>query len=347
MIARRRSLAATIGWLLLGLLAVLGVFLLWPLAPLGAVPRPSPARTPDEARARFAAMLARDTAPLHRGCAGVMLEHGGRTGRVVVLLHGLTNCPLQFQELGLRLYTAGDNVLIPRCPHHGLDDRMTTDLARLTAEELAAYATGAVDLACGLGDTIVIAGLSTSAVAVAWAAEHRPEVARAVLIAPAFAPYRAQRPGAWLATRLLMRMPNVFAWWDGRLKQNLPGPTQCYPRFSTRALGEAYRLGEIVRAAATRVPATAREIVIVTSAADHAVENRFSRALADDWRARGSVVSEYEFPESLHVVHDMIDPVQVGQRIDVTYPVLVALMRAPLAASVSASPGAAPAARTP
>jgi len=47
-----------------------------------------------------------------------------------VLLHGITNCPLQFLALAESLRAGGDNVLVPRVDHHGLTDRMTTDLVR-------------------------------------------------------------------------------------------------------------------------------------------------------------------------------------------------------------------------
>ena len=42
----------------------------------------------------------------------------------------------------------------------------------------------AVDIAAGLGDQVTIAGLSAGGVVAAWAAQHRRDVHRAVLIAP-------------------------------------------------------------------------------------------------------------------------------------------------------------------
>jgi hypothetical protein len=51
------------------------------------------------------------------------------------------------------------------------------------------------------------------------------------------------------------------------------------------------------------------------------------KGLAASWRRHGARVQEFEFPESMHVGHDMIDPKQVGARVEVVYPVLVGLVR--------------------
>jgi hypothetical protein len=40
-------------------------------------------------------------------CADQLLEHGRPTEHVFVLLHGLSNCPAQFGELGRRLFARG------------------------------------------------------------------------------------------------------------------------------------------------------------------------------------------------------------------------------------------------
>src|SRR5262249_3134879 len=65
-----------------------------------------------------------------------VLTTGQRFPRAIVLLHGFTNCPKQFDSLAPLLYEAGANVLLPRMAWHGAQDRMTPALARLTASEL-------------------------------------------------------------------------------------------------------------------------------------------------------------------------------------------------------------------
>ena len=51
-------------------------------------------------------------------------------GEAVVLIHGFTDSPRQFAELADSLYAAGDNVLVPRLPHHALRQRDVGELAR-------------------------------------------------------------------------------------------------------------------------------------------------------------------------------------------------------------------------
>jgi carboxylesterase len=313
---------------LAGAATLAALWVLWPY-PEPRVSIPAPARDYDEAGARLARLSARDPAGLTPGCATYALLHGRRTPRAIVLLHGITNCPLQFRGVAESLAAGGDNLLVPRVDHHGLADRMTTDLARLTAEEEERLAAECVAIARGLGDTVVVTGLSTSGVAAAWAAERVPGVDRAVLIAPAFAPAFLRPPVphalASLLTRLALRLPNEFVWWDAKAKQALQGPTQSYVRFPTHALAQAYRLGEAV----CRAGPGARDVAFVLSDADEAVENGRSVALADAWQrdAPAMRLRIVDFPAREHVLHDMVDPAQVGARPDVVWPVLIALIR--------------------
>lgn len=312
--------------LLLAVLAALALaWLSRPLPPV-AVPAYRPAADYDEAVGRVFDLMERDSLALHEGCGTTALLAGARSPRAFVLLHGLTNCPLQFAEVAESLRAGGDNVLVPRVDHHGLADRMTDDLANLRAEELAALVTECAGIAAGLGDTVVVCGLSTSGVATAWAAANLDGVARAIVLAPAFAP--PWKP-AWIAgplTRLALRLPNRFVWWDDEARERLSGPAQCYPRFSTRAMAQCYRLGEDALRELARRPVHARDVAVLTTRSDRAVDNDRAHAFAARCGAAARV-REYEFPESAHVVHDMIDPRQVGARTPRVYPVLLALLR--------------------
>jgi alpha-beta hydrolase superfamily lysophospholipase len=287
--------------------------------------RSRPAASYAEALARFQALAGRDGQETNAACRSRLLTRGGRAGRVVVLLHGFTNCPRQFERLGLLLHDAGTNVLIPRVVRHGLGDRMTRDLAGLTGRDLLDAAGEAVDIARGLGDTVVVVGLSSTAVAAAALAQTRSDIDRAVILAPALAPQGVAAPLARRVATLLIHAPNVFVWWDSDAKESLPGPAQAYPRFPTRALGEIYRLGSQVLIRAGKERPAARSIAVVTTAADRAVNNGTIAELARRWRARGAVVIEHEFADTLRVPHDMIDPEQVNARVDAAYPVIASL----------------------
>ncbi|MEZ4639016.1 MAG: alpha/beta fold hydrolase [Caldilineaceae bacterium] len=101
-------------------------------------------------------------------CESKVMGHGARTQRVVVFVHGFTNCPEQFEVLGQQFYDAGYNVFIPRMPHHGLSDRLTTELSKLSTEALVAFGGDVVDIAQGLGDEVTVVGLSGGGAVTAW-----------------------------------------------------------------------------------------------------------------------------------------------------------------------------------
>lgn len=307
-------LAAAISWIALA----------GPSGPL-TVPPARPAASYEEGLARFASIARRDGPEVNPVCRSLLLAHGERTSRAVVLLHGFTNCPKQFLPLARALYDAGANVVVPRIPRHGWRDRMTGELARLTGREMVDAAAEAVDAARGLGDSVIVVGLSSTAVAAAAIAERRADVARAVLLAPALAPKGFSPAGARRLATLMIHVPNRFIWWDSKQKEALDGPTQCYPRFPTRALGEVYRLGSLVLVDAEERSPAVKSIAVVTTAADDAVANGPIATLSRRWRSHGAGVREYQFAESLAVLHDMIDPEQIGARVDVVYPVLVSL----------------------
>jgi alpha-beta hydrolase superfamily lysophospholipase len=67
-------------------------------------------------------------------CHTRLYTHGRQTERALVLLHGFTNCPRQFDDLGKDFFARGWNVLIPRYPRHGYTDRLNTAIAELPAD---------------------------------------------------------------------------------------------------------------------------------------------------------------------------------------------------------------------
>ena len=274
----------------------------------------------------MATVEARDGAAISPECRTLLLTHGARAARAVVLLHGLTNCPEQFHALGDRLYERGANVYIPRLPEHGLADRMTTALARLDARAMCEATDEAVDVARGLGDSVIVVGLCIGGSMAAWAAQERADVTRAVPIAPLQGLARARGPLTLPATNLLLTLPNQFVWWDDKDKPDLPGPKHVYPRFSTRSVAQALLLGASVEAEARRAPPAARSIVMITVGSDVAVDNPAVARLARIWRSHGARVTDYEFPAHLNLNHDIIDPEQVGGNPALVYPVLEALI---------------------
>src|SRR5690349_19271111 len=110
--------------------------------------------------ARIAALQTQEDSVVAAGGGSILLTHGHRTPRVVVLFHGLTDSPLQYFPFAQRLFQEGDNVFVPRLPHHAERGGNVATLARLTAEELRDVGDLSSDIAHALGDTVIVSGLS-------------------------------------------------------------------------------------------------------------------------------------------------------------------------------------------
>ena len=119
---------------------------------------PHPARSYAEALTRVAVLKASDGVDVWKPT--ILLEQGSKVETAVVLFHGFTNNPEQFERLGDAYRAAGYNVLIPRLPEHGDRDLMTKNLSRITEQRLARSADEAVDIAAGLGNKVEVVGLS-------------------------------------------------------------------------------------------------------------------------------------------------------------------------------------------
>jgi carboxylesterase len=150
------------------------------------ISHPSPTKNYAEAVQRIAALRKQEAPEMNPVCRLQFLSHEQQVERAIVLVHGYTNCPQQFLELGQRFYNLGYNVLITPLPHHGLADRLTEAQAQLKADELVTYADEVVDIAQGLGEQVIMAGISGGAVTTAWAAQNRSDLDLAVIISPAF-----------------------------------------------------------------------------------------------------------------------------------------------------------------
>ncbi len=306
-------------------LALAAAWLVRPLAPTGLASRPQPAASYADAVSLVHSLAAADVQGIAPECRTELLTHGERTAHVIVLLHGLTNCPAQFDSLARLAFARGANVLVPRLPRHGLADRMTEELAGLEASELRAFTDRVLDAAHGLGDTVTVAGLSIGGVMAAWAGQERADVDRAVVIAPmlgwAGAPGPLRTAGL---TRLGLLLPNRFVWWDDARREALAGPKHVYPRFASRSVAACLWLGGAVLARSAHAAPAARSLAVVTVGGDPAADNSSAAALVRAWRAHGArELLTYEFPAALHLSHDVVDPEQVGGNPALTYPVLL------------------------
>jgi pimeloyl-ACP methyl ester carboxylesterase len=280
-----------------------------------------------EAIREIRTVIARTPANIRRECGVQLFEHGHPTEQIFVLMHGLANCPAQFIELGRLLFERGHNVILPRIPYHGQQDRLATDWARLTAADMLDAGNQAVDLALGLGRRVTAAGLSINGATVAWMAQNRGDLNRAVLLAPFLAPAGLPRWARIPFERLLLRLPNLFLWWSPKEKENLHGPSYVYPRFPTRVIGETMVLGREVFNQARCRPFRCGSIVVVTSAWDIAADNRLTAELVENWRRLGhGGIDSFEFPAAERVPHDFIDPNRPNQKTALVYPKIIELL---------------------
>jgi pimeloyl-ACP methyl ester carboxylesterase len=291
-----------------------------------AAPAIDPALDYETAMARLAQVQAQeDDRTLNLVCHSKALTHGRKVERAIVLMHGMTNCPQQYVELAPLFYERGYNVLIPRMPRNGRADEDTDALKYLTASELQDCCTSMVDIARGLGEHVTYAGISAGGTMAAWAVQHRADVDKVVLIAPAFTISRGLGVGiSRFAMYLFLLMPNImtqhFRPFTGGLDHNYRG-------FATRGLGEMMYLGFSVYDAAKTTKPAARSALVITNAADPAVGNGITRKLVDRWRAKGlEYVETYEFDAKYQLIHDVIDPQQQGQQTALVYPILLDLI---------------------
>ena len=315
---------AALGWLII-VLGVLALAAVLPVSTADLNTRPDPAPSYAEAVACFNRARANPEAPINPRCEPSLLVHGHPADRVYVLLHGLSNCPYTFIEWAPQLYAAGHNVLVPRMPWNGHKDIATDALRRSTAHELASYCDWCIDIASALGREVVVVGISGGGVLAGWMAQNRPEVTRAVLVAPAFGLAEFGGLPNALLMRLMLLLPHISVWKDPIKRAGSPGRPHSYKRMSTHGTGEYLRLGLAVRRQAGKRAPAARSIVIATNQDDDSVDSTLTWETAAIWERDGADVTRFKFPRDTHLPHEMIDPSEPGAMPGLVYPILTAL----------------------
>lgn len=270
---------------------------------------------------RIAAMQAHEDSIVAPGGGSIFLSHGYRTPRVVVLFHGLTDSPLQYFPFAQRLFEQGDNVFVPRLPHHAEKTGNVSALGSLTAEELRDLGDRSVDAADGLGDTVIVSGLSAGGTVAAWVGQYRADVHRVVLVAPALEVTHVPSLLHGAVLRIALRVPNVT-----RASPRDSTEPDRAPGWATRAVAQTLKLGVAVRKSASESAPAVKEVSVLLNAHDHTIANGAAIDLARAWARRGAVTQIYELPDSLQLPHDVIDPRHPGSNVSAVYPVLDAMI---------------------
>jgi carboxylesterase len=247
--------------------------------------------------------------------------HGERRPRAVVLLHGMSASPAQFERVAADLFDRGHNVVVPRLPRHGHADRLSTALERLRPEDLYRAVDEYVTVARELGDRVTVAGFSLGGLLAAWIGQHF-EVDRCVPIAPFFGialiPNRLMNT---VAERLL-RVPNRFLWWNPILRDRHIAACG-YPRYTTHAIAHSYRIARSLLDEALTTSPGAQHVTIVTNAAEVAVNNHAVRRLYRRWRRHRPDSVELAVLTGLPLSHDIVSPLRPWRLADRVHPRLV------------------------
>ncbi len=324
-----------IGWIALGLLGILALTFAAAFIAAALIPAPVPPSSPDpatdydEAIEKVDALMAKDASD-DIGYPTIFMDHGSMTTTVVVIFHGYTNNPKQFEKLGRIYHEAGYNVLIPRLPGHGAKDVLSKTLSDVDAAVLVEATDEAIDIAAGLGENVEVIGISGGGTLATWAAYNRDEVDTLITISPFFAtapvPVVLTRP----ITEILHVLPDFYVWWDPALKEKHLPPTG-YPRFSTRSLTAFLDVGYSIVDDDPQRTTPLKRAIYISNASDDSVNGQFG---ADVFREQiapiADAVSFHEFDASLSYAHDLVDPAGLNaEHLDEIYSQLEKWMEIP------------------
>lgn len=306
-----------ISWAAIVVVAILALILVLGMIPvstddLGS--NPDPAASYDEAIRQFEAIQQAEAPIVNDASSSLLMTHGDQTEQVYVLIHGTTNSPRQWEELGNTLYDQGHNVVILRMPHHGLQSHSVSELRALRAEELRDYADEAIDMANGLGDQITVIGISGGGAVTTWIAQHRTDVDRVLALSPF---YGVPEVPPFLNTFLMnlaSRVPNVTL-------QNPDEPQRdwVYRGEATRGVAAFMRLGRNVFVAAENEAPAINEVYFVTTSVDDTADNDYTAELMGVWAEAGADISSFDFDASYDIPHNSVDPAAEPKKKSLVY----------------------------
>ncbi len=252
-------------------------------------------------------------------------DHGRRTDRATLLLHGLSASPRQFLAVAQALHERGHNVFVPRLPRHGYSNRLSEALATMNASQLEACANESLAVARGLGERVTVAGFSLGGLLTGYLAQTQP-LHRAVVVSPFLGVSMLPNIFRLPIARYLLRKPNRFYWWDPFLRERQL-PEHGYPRFASHAIAHGLTLAhELLEQSANAAPA-ADELVVVINKGDSAVNKRAIVRLAKQWfKRKPKAVTVHHLKNVPPFVHDIIEPKRYPAVAHQVLPVLVDLI---------------------
>ncbi|MEI7744214.1 MAG: alpha/beta hydrolase [Chloroflexota bacterium] len=327
---RRHRVRNTVAIVVVAIALVTGYLFLRPTAiTVPAASTRNPASSFADATTRIADIVAGETADpaIDPTCRTKVYDHGAPTAKVVVLFHGYTNCPKQYDALAAQLADLGYTVYVPRMPHHGEVPGARNLLGTLSGDEIAAHADTSIDIARGLGGKIIAVGLSGGGTVTSYVAQFREDVSLAIPIAAFLVTGQVPQ---WLAPAFINALDTLPP-----IDARDPAPDEAirgaFPHgasdTSTHGATAYMRVGQaILGAASTAAPAAGRVIVVINDA-DTTVNNDMIVSLYAHWSDKAADrVELVRFPASMGLLHDLITPDRDGARTDVVYPALIELI---------------------
>lgn len=263
---------------------------------------------------------------IREDCGSSIYHTGKKEARSIVLWHGYTNCPKQFDEFGRRLAEKGYNVLIPRTPGHGYQDRMTEALGNVTFEDFQTYIQRSIAIGDMLGDDVTVVGLSAGGTFALWAAVYEEKADRIITIAPVAYPWGFEPILREFVVRYAAFLPNEFKWWSDEQKGDLPGPPHAYRRYSTRSMGIVLHIASTVEHMLRGGKRIEKPVTFVINEADKALRDKELIEMSNLFEKSGAKVSRYFFEKSKGYPHDLIDEYNIKENKEDVYKVLLELI---------------------
>lgn len=312
---------AILGIILAGVLGIILLLGLIPISSSGLESEPNPANSYDDAVARFQDFQQAEQGIINTASGSHLLVHGEKTPRAIVMIHGTTNSPRQWLELGETLHARGNNVLILRMPYHGLLSHQVSELTPLTAQDIREYADQTIDIAAGLGDEVVVVGISGGGAVGSWMAQNRPEVDRSLLLSPFYGIGPVPPFLTPFLKNAFSRLPNFVLTTPDEIVRDW-----AYRGEATRGVAAFLALGQKVINQAKQSIVPPGPMFVVTSASDHTANNRATADLVDLWRQAGADVVAYEFDESLGIPHNSVGVLEDSTKKQMVYDKILELL---------------------
>jgi carboxylesterase len=205
-------------------------------------------------------------------------------------------------------------------PHHGFRDVLGPYTSQIRAYELLPFVERAVDLMHGLGEEIIVCGLSMGGTMSTWVAQTRADVSIVIIVSAALG-YKVLPTRLTRIAGLLMRiLPNNEQWWNAEKKEDRDAPFYSYQKRSTHSLAQILKLGFKAGDLALRKAPAARKVWMFINDHDEAVNREMLERLVRRWRKTGAKnVEEFHLPDELGIPHNCITEGVKGGNTELVY----------------------------